>query len=164
MGMICEFWVLTKEEIAKVSQMSEDEYLEIFLEEHPADIDTDKAWDGLDYLMRCATEGDDFPLGFFHQGTPLGFLAGNWGDDDPGVRWFNVEETATIANFLDTFNRERLHEYFDPEKMDAEEIYPQVWIEENEEAFDYLYFHFEVLQQFFRQAADAESCVMTVIS
>ena len=164
MGMICEFWVRSKEEIVEISNMSEDDFCEIFLEEHPADVDIDKAWDGLDYLMRSATKGDDFPLGFFHQGTPLGFLAGNWGDDDPGVRWFNVEETAIIANFFETFDRERLHEYFDPAKMEAEEIYPQVWAEEKEEAFDYLYFHFEPLRQFFRQAANAGSCVMTAIS
>ena len=164
MGMVCEFWALTKEEIVNVSQMSEDDYCENWLEEHLSDLDIDKAWDGLDYLMRHATEGDDFPLGFFHKGTPLGLLVGNWDDDDPGVRWFNAEETATIADFLDTFDRERLHRFFDPEKMDAEEIYPQIWKEEGEEAFDYLYSQFETLRVFFRQTANTGLCVMTAIS
>jgi len=43
MGILCEFWALTKEEIANVSQMSEDDYHENWLEEHLADIDIDKA-------------------------------------------------------------------------------------------------------------------------
>jgi hypothetical protein len=47
--------------------------------------------------------------------------------------------------------------------MEAEEIYLGIWAEEKEEAFDYLYFHFEPLRKFFRQAADLGVCVMTVI-
>jgi hypothetical protein len=82
--------------------MSEDGFFEVFLEEHPADIDIDKAWDALDYLMSRATQEKNFPVGFFHQGTPLGLLAGNWDDDDSGVRWFNEDE---------------------------KEIYPEIWVE-----------------------------------
>jgi hypothetical protein len=169
MGKICEFWMLNKEEIDKLSQMSEDEFFESdYLDEHPSDCDVDKAWDGLDYLMRCATEGDDFPLGFFHQGTPLGLFVGNWDDDDPGIRWFSVEETIKIANFLDTFSRERLLEHFYPEKMDENNIYPKIWNQFesllNFAADDYLYENFERLRQLFRAAVDGGFCTMTRFS
>jgi len=164
MGMIIEFWAFTSEEIQEMLQKSEDDFCEFVYEKHPADIDTDKSWDGLDYLMRQATGKTDFPIGFFHLGTPLGFLAGNWGDDDPGARWFNEEETTIIADFLDTFNRERLHEHFDPSKMDKEQIYPTIWTRDNEEAFDYIYAYFEIIRDFFRKAADAKSCVITIFS
>lgn len=163
MSMICEFWALTREEIQKVSNMSDDDFCEHFLEEHPADADINKAWDGLDYLLRQATGNEDFPVGFFHVGTPLGLLVDYLGDGDPGARWFNEEETATIAEFLDSFNRSRLHDHFDPQKMEEARIYPDIWADENEDAFDWLYDYFETIRDFFRKTADAGLCVMTIL-
>ena len=168
MGMVCEFWMVTKEEIVKISNMSEDDFIENFLEGHlvgnyTVSVGVDKAWDGLNYLMSRATQEKNFPIGFFHLGTPLGFLVGNLGHDDPGVRWYNENETAIIADFLDSFNRERLLEHFDPSKMDKEGIYPPgIWTESH--AFDYLYEQFERLQRFFRDTADVGSCVITTYS
>ena len=166
MGVTCDFWMVTKEEIVEVSNMSGDaDFAENFLEGYIAgnytvSITVDKAWDGLNYLMSRATQEKKFPVGFFHLGTQLGFLVGNLGHDDPGARWFNVNETALIADFLDSFNRERLLEHFDPSKMNEEKIYPEIWT--SPESFDYLYENFEILQRFFRDATDAGACVITI--
>ena len=160
MGKTCAFWMQTKDEIIEISNMSGDDFIENVLEGDIVITDVDKAWDGLDYLMSHATQEKNFPVGFFHLGTPIGILVGNWGHHDPGVRWFNENETAIIADFLDSFNRKRLLEHFDPSKMDEEKIYPEIWA--NPESFDYLHENFELLQRFFRDAADAGSCVMTI--
>ena len=168
MGKICEFWAISKEDIDTLSKMSEDDFCENFLDKYPPDVDVDKAWDGLDYLICKTTGSTEFPVGFFHKGTPLGFLVGNWGDDDPGIRWFNEQETATIADFLDTFDKERLLEYFDPKIMDDEKIYPEIWTQFESlldfKAVDYLYDNLTYLQKFFRMVADDELCVMTIFS
>lgn len=162
--MICEFWALTQAEVMNISKMDEDEFLDDYLENHLADTDIDKAWDGLDYLMHQDREGDDFPLGFFHKGTPLGILVGNLGEGDPGIRWYNAEETAEIARFLDSFDRETLHKHYVPEKMEQAEIYPDIWVREKEEAFEYLYHYFTAIRDFFRKTADDELCTLLSLS
>ncbi len=88
------------------------------------EIDVDKAWHGIHFLLTNSTWGGEPPWNFIvSEGSTIG-------DEDVGygpVRGFTSTEVRDIANALESLAPEQLSERFDPKAMMKAEIYPEIW-------------------------------------
>lgn len=118
------------------------------------DLDLDKAWHGLHYLLTGTAWEGEFPASFLVSGgMPLG-------EEDVGygpARAFAPEEVRAIADFLDGMDETALRARYVPAELAEAEIYPDViWTrdEEAETNWEYLLDAFTRSRAFVREAAD----------
>jgi len=118
------------------------------------DLDLDKAWHGLHYLLTGTAWEGEFPANFLVSGgTPLG-------EEDVGygpARAFTPAEVRSIADFLDAMDEGALRGRYVPARLAEAEIYPDViWTrdEEAETNWEYLLDAFTRSRSFVREAAD----------
>ncbi len=110
--------------------------------------DLDKAWHGIHYLLTGSAWEGEAPLGFLlHGGEPLG----EEDDYDAPPRAFTAAEVGEIDAALRGFDAARLRARFDPQAMQALDIYPNVW-DRGEEELDYCLHYFGELQSFLAEA------------
>ncbi len=167
MGMYCNFWRLASPKTEKLK--------EIFMENGPEaatelldllDDETgfslDKAWDGLNYLLCNGEIYGDYPNGFIKGSGAQPIVEDERIEEFP-MLFFTPEQTAEISKYLVGLGRDALHEQYKPEAMN-DDVYPSVYAEEGEEAFDWLYEMFLKLRDFFKAAADGGEATCTMIS
>lgn len=118
-----------------------------------SEIDIDKAWHGIHYLLTgTAWEGSD-PLNFL--------LCGGMevGDVDVGygpARVIRSNDVAKITTALKELEANVLRERFNPEEMMSLEIYPEIWDREpdDDDTLGYCIEYYEDLRKFLAQADD----------
>ena len=133
--------------------------------------DVDKACDGIVWLLSrlpappsTATEGGGFVLR--RSLAPL--LRGEGGLSERGLAApygpasrLSSQQVTELCAWLQSVDPEQLRSRYDPHRMDAEQVYPQIWSEEGPAAFDeYLLRRFRALQAFFLRAAQAQQDVL----
>jgi hypothetical protein len=123
-----------------------------------AELDIDKAWHGLHFLL-CGSAGE--ALG------PLGsaVLGGKEIGADSGhgpARYLEPPEVNAIAHALGSLTSEVLAERFDPAALDQHKVYPGRWVA-NDEHKEWLCDAFSQLQSFYRSAAEAGHAVLLYI-
>jgi hypothetical protein len=97
--------------------------------EDRSDLDLEKAWHGLHFLLTGAA---------YEERPPLDFLATGGeeiGDEDIGygpARAYRSPEVREIAAALTLLSPDALIERFDPGSMAAQGIYPHIWDREDE--------------------------------
>ena len=73
----------------------------------------------------------------------------------------SVEQVTELSVWLQSVDPAQMRSRYDPQRMDSEQIYPQIWAEEGAAAFDdYLLPHFRTLQAFLSRAAQAQQQVL----
>jgi hypothetical protein len=123
-------------------------------DEAHADLDVDKAWHGIHYLLTgTAWEEGERPLGFIVRGGR------EVGDVDVGygpARAFPSAEVREIASALRPLTREVVARRFDPKAMTRLDIYPSIWDRPGEEddALEYLLSYYDSLRNFIEGAVD----------
>ena len=127
-----------------------------------ADIDIDKAWHGVHFLLTGDPEGGDFPLCFLVSGgTAIG-------EDDVGygpARGFRSSEVKEIAAALKTLDRNMLAARFNWQKMARAKIYPDIWSRDEEAGNrEYLLDAFEAVRDFVTGAAEAGEAVIVYLN
>ncbi|PCJ17697.1 MAG: hypothetical protein COB02_12830 [Candidatus Cloacimonadota bacterium] len=119
-----------------------------FLENENKEIDLDKAWDGLNFCLNQNSSSFDSLLTFIIQGgEDIGDIDIGYG---PG-RFFRDKTTKDIALLLNEWDENKLRESYNPKKMEELDIYPNIWMTDNEEAFEYILDHFKVLKAFINE-------------
>ena len=126
-------------------------------------LDIDKLWDGLHFLLTnvSATE----PL----EGNPLSeAIVGvtNFSDDEDAdfITYILQERVPTILNELKDFDIECAIEEFQPKKFAENDIYPNIWMnEDKEELQEELKECFFELLEFYENAADMGKAVIVSI-
>ncbi|GBC61501.1 DUF1877 domain-containing protein [Desulfonema ishimotonii] len=109
------------------------------------EIDLDKAWHGIHYLLTgTAWEGNGPENFIILGGREIGNVDVGYGP----ARAFSSGEVTQISSALHTVSDADLRKRYAPEKMDALEIYPVMYREEGESAFDDLRRHFHMLRAF----------------
>jgi hypothetical protein len=117
-----------------------------------ADLDVDKAWHGIHFLLTgTAWEGEP-PLDFVVRGGR------EVGDVDVGygpARVFASTEVRAIDAALRPLTREVLAQRFDPAAMSRLEVYPSIWDRPREEddTLEYVLEYYESLREFIAGAA-----------
>ena len=113
--------------------------------------DVDKAWQAIHFLLTGSAEPVDEVLGFMMAGG-VELKGTDVGHGPP--RAFGREEVSTLASALRPFDRRALHSRYQPEEMDAADVYPQIWTRDGEEGFDYIWEHFEHLRTFLQETKE----------
>jgi hypothetical protein len=106
--------------------------------------DLDKAWHGIDYLL-----GERLPF-LVDGGRSVTGVEPGYGPP----RVFTADETRAIRDELSRVSDDELRARFDPEAMDAAEIYPNIWVRDGDEGLAYLLENVQTLRGFLDQAVD----------
>jgi hypothetical protein len=126
------------------------------------ELNIDKAWHGLHFLFTGTADGGEEPACFLvHGGEDLG------DDDDLLPRLLGPPQVRDFAAFLAALTPEELTRRFDPERMTALEIYPDViWRrpEATDEPLGFLLGAFDELRAFTAAAATAGDAVVVCVA
>nr|WP_030503290.1 YfbM family protein [Micromonospora purpureochromogenes] len=158
MGMIFNARRLSAEELAAV--LADPEKVGALFQGGPDELDLDKAWHGLHYLLTGDTyeiRGDAGPavLG----GDPIG--------PDLGMgpaRLLMPDAVRSVAAGLDAVDEATLRARFDPAAMSEAEIYPHIWDDGGAEFDGYLLPNFTALRAFYRAAAARNDAALLAIT
>jgi hypothetical protein len=119
------------------------------------DLDLDKAWDGLHFVL--ARAGSERAL----LGSD-GWISAGGGAVQ--ARLVSVDEVRVVADALDAVDVSRLRAEFDPAALAEAGTYPDIWGEGTEEFDGYLLPALRQLRVFYREAADSGRAVLLGIS
>jgi hypothetical protein len=117
-------------------------------DEPPNTIDLDKAWHGLHYLLTGEAEEAPPPFGDAILG---GIEIGQELVYGP-ARFLTPEQVAAVHAALTGLTPEALAQRFDPQNMEIQDIYPDIWMRDGDEALDYVLAFLPTLQTFYRDA------------
>lgn len=169
MSMIANFLRVSQDELDAFlndSSLLEDR---IYNEESDESnlLDIDKSWDGIIYLLtgsglQNVDLSDDSGL---HKIIFSGQLIDPEQDLGYGpAHYLTPEEVKNVSKSLSGISKENLYSKYNPSDMAAQEVYPIIWEEEGDEAFDYLYSYFEDLKEFYEQAAKENQAVISILN
>lgn len=116
-----------------------------FIEGENVSDDLDKSWQGIHYCLNGTEYDAEPPMDFITMG---GMTAG---DVDVGygpARLFDSRMVREIHERISGITGEQLHSRYDPEAMEKMDIYPNIWVSEGEEGFEYIEDYFENLKAF----------------
>jgi hypothetical protein len=123
------------------------------------ELDLDKSWHGIHYLLT----GTAWEIG---PGAGEAILGGEPIGADNGygpARLLSAESVRAISAALNALDVETLRARFDPGAMAAADIYPNLWSQPDE--FDsYLASNFTELQRFYRAAAESGDAVLLALT
>ena len=111
--------------------------------------DVDKAWQAIHYLLTGTAEPTDNSLGFLYSG---GTTIENTDVGYGPPRAYMSAQVASIAKSLDKLDRDSLHQRYQPQEMDEQDVYPQIWARDGEAGFEYAWQHFEGLLSLLAEA------------
>jgi hypothetical protein len=149
MGMISVWRLAADEQIEEL--LSEPAMIEELLDEDGPDIDLDRAWHGLHYLLAGSARETAGPRGYILGGHSIGEVCVGYGP----ARALTSREVAVFDDLLQCISREDLEKRFSPETLMRAEIYPEIWdraLTGEEDVFAYLVDHFDQLKQFVASA------------
>ncbi|NLG84732.1 MAG: YfbM family protein [Firmicutes bacterium] len=127
------------------------------------DLEIDKVWHGIHYLLTGSAWEGESPLGFLvNGGTAVG-------DEDVGygpARGFSAKEVRAIAEALAGIDAATLRARFDSQAMMEAGIYPLVWDRPltEDDTLGYLLEYFEQLREFIAGAAAAGDALLVYIN
>ncbi|GAA2637751.1 hypothetical protein GCM10010399_83740 [Dactylosporangium fulvum] len=156
MSMIMQYARLRPSELAELQRLLAEapDDAHDFVSDLARQMDTDKAWAGLEHLLKKL----DPPVDVISGGTAL--TDDEWGYESP--RLLTRDEVGSAARFLGGTPFERLVEGYDPAEFAAARVYPGIWDEEW--AQDYLSGAYAHLVTFFRAAAAAGDSIVLWMS
>jgi len=126
------------------------------------EMDVDKAWHGIHYLL-CGKQWDgDPPLSFIVcGGTSVGDVDVGYG---PARVYFSNEVTE-IANALEPINTDQLREKYNSEEFIENNIYPEKWEEPISECLDnYVLHYFNELKEFILKAKNSNQGIIVFLN
>lgn len=124
------------------------------------DLDLDKSWHGIHYLLSgTAWEVTD--------GAGVAILGGKPIGTDNGygpARLLSAETVSTVATALEAVDIGRLRARYDPAAMTAARIYPEIWADDPDAFDSYLVPNVAQLRRFYRTAADNGQAVLPALT
>ena len=126
------------------------------------ELDIEKAWHGLHFLLTgTAAEGEEPGCFLLCGGEEIG-------DEDVGpARVLRPDQVSQFAAFLAELSHDELARRYDPTRMTALEIYPEIWTRPaapGESGFDYLFESFEDLRDFVKAtSAKGDSLIVSIV-
>ena len=128
-----------------------------------ADLDLDKAWHGLHYLLTGSGEPTESPLSFLMAGGML--LGGEQWDVGYGpARAFRPDEVAVIASALADLGPDPAATRYDPAAMQRLDVYPGIWDRADEDLEGWLGASMAELRTFVAGAAARQQALLVWMS
>jgi len=149
--MIGNFLRLSSDELAAL--IADPSSVEDFIypddEERENNIDVDKAWHGIHYLLAGDAWAGEPPLAnVVLGGTEIG--------DDVGygpARYLTVDEVQAAADALKDIPPEKFRARYVASELSKNRIYPEIWDDADEDAIGYLTTWYETLREYYIDAA-----------
>ncbi len=116
-----------------------------FVEGENLDDDLDKAWQGIHYCLNKTDYDAQPPMDFITVGGDL------VGDIEVGygpARAFKSAVVNEIDERLNLVSIEQLKRNYDPQAMEKLDIYPNIWVREQDDGFEYIADYFKTLKRF----------------
>lgn len=130
-------------------------------QEPGAELDVDKAWHGIHFLLTGSAWGGDGPEAFVVAGgTEIGDVDVGYGP----ARAFRSNEVREIAERLRAIDKASLEKRCDKKAFFENEIYPEIWDEEPEDCFGYILEYFETLKDFVIKAAEDNKALIAYLN
>ena len=123
-------------------------------------VSLEKAWDGLHFLLTSSAQEAEPLLGFLLQG-------GEAIGEDRGygpARLLRPEVVKQLDPALAAVSEDQLWSRFDPAQMKAQQIYPDIWDEPEEDLREEYLFYFRELKRLVKQANDRGMALVVVLS
>ena len=160
MGMIGYLQQVSPKLLTALIQGELDIHEYLFDQENGEELDLDKAWHGLHYLLCGDAFQGELPLfNALMGGRPIN----EHETEDIIVRYLTVEEVAEVSNALAHIGQAQLKQAFDPHEMNEAGVYPSSdWSEDGE--LDYLLGYYEPLKNYYRQAAATGEGMLLYVS
>lgn len=166
MSMTGQFAAISK---AKLDELQDDpdsvaDFLFLEADEggprHTADID--KAWHGIHFLLTGSPSGGVGPLA-------AAIMGGEEIGDEEGygygaIRYLEGDEVQAIAHALSDTPTEELAKRYSVKALTAADIYPGIWEDEGDRAFDYLAGFYEDMVEFYQDAAKRGDVVLLYLA
>ncbi|MBP1996712.1 YfbM family protein [Paenibacillus eucommiae] len=123
------------------------------------ELDIDKAWQGIHYVLTGKIMGGDQPLGnvvpmLDDQGMDL---------HDFGAFYLYPEQVKAAIEAISEYSQEQFSAKFEQNNPIQEQVYPVGSDEDYQEFLDYLYQYFTAIQSFYRSIAAAGNGVIFYI-
>ncbi len=125
----------------------------------PVQVDIDKMWNGLHWLLAGDTENTD--------GLGAVVLGGEEVGEDCGygpARLHRPDEVARLSAELNVVTEDQLRARWNPEQMLADDVYPSIWDEGDAVFEEELLPAFRQVRALFAEAADAGEGVLVGIA
>lgn len=123
-------------------------------------VSLEKAWHGLHFLLTGSSWAGGMPLAFLTQGGEAVGPDGGYGP----ARLFRPEEVQEIDAALAGISDDQLWARFDRDQMEAENIYPLIWDEPEEDLREEYVGYFQELKKLVREAAAAGLALLVLIT
>jgi hypothetical protein len=124
------------------------------------ELEVDKAWHGLHFLLTGTAWDGDFPLNFI-------VVGGEEVGEDLGygpARALRSEDVRKIDSALEPFTSDELGRRFDAERMTELQIYPFGWSHDPEGELEYLLEFYGELRAFLRRTAEQGHALLVYLS
>jgi len=124
------------------------------------DLEIDKAWHGIHFLLTGTAWGDSLPLSFIVAG-------GEEVGDDLGygpARALRSEDVLKIETALEPLTTEELRRRFDAGRMTELEIYPFGWSQDPDGELEYLLEFYTELRAFVGRTAERQYGLLVYLS
>jgi hypothetical protein len=124
------------------------------------ELDVDKAWHGLHFLLAGSAWEGSFPLNFIvADGEEVG--------DDLGygpARGLTSTDVSNIDAALELLTRDELARRFDAQRMTELQIYPDGWSDDPDGELDYLLEYYADLRAFVRRTSEQGHALLVYLS
>ena len=167
MSMTCQFVAIEPDKLDELRDDPEGalDFMDQAREEGDEErsLDIDKAWHGIHFLLNDSAYQGEGPGAYVIFGSET--IGGDMEEPvEPIVRYITSTQVYEAAAFLSDISVPELAERYDPDAMEAAEIYPVgIWEEERQEAFDYVAQYYEMLVEFFEGAAERGDAIISSI-
>lgn len=171
MGMTCELRQLSPAYAQRLLQ-NPDEVLQYYddasggelpEEAQGEDLDLDKAWHGLHYLLTGTAWGGQLPLSYLVHG---GEQVGDEQEHDLGygpARILLPAQVVTFSQALGQLNAVEISRRFNPAEMMRLDIYPNIWDRKDEMLDEWMQESLADLQGFLQRAVAQQHAVIIAI-
>jgi len=167
MSMITVLRRLSDSDLTRL--LHDPELVRDYLDEQSSDefgpfteLDIDKAWHGIHFLLTGTECEGDPPLDFLVRGgTAVGDVNIGYGP----ARGWTSGEVSRLANAVRDLDASELRHRFDPPTMTRLDIYPTIWNRDpkDEDTLGYLIGHYEALRAFIIDAAGAGQALLVCL-
>jgi hypothetical protein len=126
----------------------------------PGPCSLEKMWQAVHFLITGQEWEGDPPLSFAVLGHEEIGDDGGYGP----ARYLTPEEVRSVSAALSTITTEELRRRFDPEALEAAQIYPNVWDEDPDDLFEEIESYFSELVAYYRDAASRGNAMLCAIT
>ena len=136
-------------------------YPEEFVENDPTEIDLDKTWQAIHFLLTDSPWEGNGPLNFIMGGKEIGDIDVGYGP----ARSFTSEQVKEISAALEKVNESELKNKFSSDEFNENDIYPSIWDESVEECIEgYVLPYYRELKEFIKNASNSSQAIITYIN